>query len=74
MPEPPSIIGYEFIWVVFSELQSCRQMGTEQLGPIPWTAINDYAKRHEIYGNEFDELVYFISMLDSYYLSGLQEK
>ena len=32
--------------------------------PIPWTSINDYAKRHEILGRDFDVFKDLVRALD----------
>jgi len=38
-------------------------------GPIPWTAINDYALRYRIAGNLFDEFVIFVRVIDDVFLA-----
>jgi hypothetical protein len=32
----------------FWELSSCRQYSQGAIGPIPWTAISEYADRHSL--------------------------
>ena len=46
-----------FYWEAFRELSSTRH----ELGPIPWTAMNDYCYRWEINkAEEFDSFCFFI--------------
>jgi hypothetical protein len=42
------------------------------VGPIPFTAIVEYAKLYEVAEDEFDEFIYIIRAMDSEYLK--QEK
>jgi hypothetical protein len=37
-------------------------------GPIPWTAINEYAIRHAIDGEDFEELVEMVRKMDNAWL------
>jgi hypothetical protein len=54
-----------FIWDSFWELSTTRH----ELGPIPWTAINEYAKRFNIDDmDEFDSFLFFIRGLDTEFL------
>lgn len=39
----PSSIGYGWYWGSYIDLSSCRQLGMSA-GPIPWTAIEQYAR------------------------------
>jgi len=66
-------VGYEFIWLAFSELQSCRQVGMD-LGSIPWTSIVQYTEHYNIIGGEAEAFIHLISVLDNHYLSSIQEK
>lgn len=43
----PSIQGLEFYWVAWTRLTTCRAFGMAA-GPIPWTAIQEYADRHGV--------------------------
>ena len=74
MPLPESIAnkpeiqeGLGFYWEAFSELTSDRALGMAE-GPIRWTAINAYAYRHGLWGDDFDRLVTIIRCMDSVYL------
>lgn len=64
---PPSFCpSLMFIWDSFWELNTTRH----EIGPIPWTAINEYCKRWGIIDtNEFDEFMFFIRGLDSAFLN-----
>lgn len=44
-------------------------MGMTAYGPIPWTAINDYAIRYSYYGPDFERLEHYVGVLDGVYLS-----
>lgn len=47
-----------FFWIAFWDLVSCKI----QAGPIPWWAIDYYARRHEL--NDVDDFVSIIRHLD----------
>lgn len=54
-----------FAYAAFNELMSTRAIGMDY-GPIPWTAINDYAHRYRLEGlDEFDRFVRFIRAMES---------
>jgi hypothetical protein len=53
--------------VAFLDLSTCRQLGME-VGPIPWTAIHDYADRKYLSSDEREELEYVIRYVDTVYL------
>lgn len=63
--EPPVLpVTSWFIWDAFSELSTTRH----ELGPVPWTALNDFAYRYRITDNiEFDSFCFFIRALDNEY-------
>lgn len=53
----------------FWELHTCRSVfGLGIVGPIPWTAVNEYAIRNGYEGEEFDDLLYHLRSLDEAYL------
>lgn len=60
-------------WGAFWKLSKCRQIGMG-VGPIPWTAINDYSIRYGIAGDEFEEFEAHIDALDSAYLEHQRPK
>lgn len=56
-------------WEAFQHLSTCRAFaGMNGVpGPIPWTAIETYALRHEFVDGAFDDLVIIIREMDSAY-------
>jgi hypothetical protein len=63
---PPSFCpSLMFIWNSFWELSTTRH----EMGPIPWTAVNEYCKRWGIDDSqEFDEFMFFIRGIDGAFL------
>lgn len=53
----------------FWQLSTCRAIG-QALGPIPWTATDQYARMHQFDSNqvEYDMFVYFIGQMDNTFL------
>ncbi len=79
-PLPPSIqnapelgLGLELYYGAFCDLDSCRSFGWGT-GPIPWTAVRQWADTYDIYGEQFDDLVYFIRAMDAAYLGYCKAK
>ncbi len=68
LANPPCLDNWN-IWVrdAFPELSTCRQVGMGS-GPIPWTAIDQYAARHQIFGASYDLFVYLIRRMDDAFL------
>ena len=64
---PKLTSGLEFYWTAFWDLASDRDFGMSE-GPIPWTAMNDYALRYSLSNDEFDRLCYIIKAMDKEYL------
>ena len=62
----PRIDGVEWLWEAWVTLGTCRSIGMEP-GPIPWTAINDYAQRYGLCDDEFEELCYCVQHLEREY-------
>ncbi len=74
MPLPDSIAnkpeitaGLEIYWQAFTDLNTSRQLGMAE-GPIPWTAINQWAIRHHIVDDDFDRLVLILKGMDAVYM------
>jgi len=66
--EAPSLFqGLELYYDAFLELSSCRFTGFA-LGPIPWTAMRDYAEAFELDEEQKDDLFYFVRAMDVAYL------
>lgn len=70
---PSLFIGLELFFRAWTELGSCRSSGWEE-GAIPWTAINDYALRYGIEDELYDDLLYYVRMLDIAYLTHRRAK
>lgn len=60
-------------WAAFWKVGSCRQVGMGT-GPIPWTAINDYAIRYRINGEDFEDFEHIIREMDGCYLEKQRAK
>jgi len=63
----------EFYYDAFEELSTCRPQ-SYSLGLIPWTAINDFAKRYNLEREEFDEFSQIIRGLDSFLVKYMRDK
>lgn len=66
---PTLSIGNVFFWKAFRELNSCRGEGS-----IPWTAIDQYARRYDVQGYLFEELVVLVGALDDAMLRNREKK
>jgi len=56
----PEISRFDLVYFeALNRLGSCRN-ASMSFGPIPWTAINDYAKSHGMSGGS---LIYFIDVV-----------
>lgn len=64
---PQLATGLEFYWRAFTELSADRDIGMAE-GHIPWTAINQWALRHDIQGYEFERLVSVLKIVDTAYM------
>lgn len=58
------------LFEAFEQLSTCRQLGMGAIGPIPWSAIDQYAVRMEIQDDElaYESFVWIIQSLDDLYL------
>lgn len=64
-----------FIRAAWQDLRDDRHMGDMgEMGRIYWAAIDRYAERHEISGNDFDEFLMFVRVLDDEFMRHLSEK
>lgn len=72
---PPEILPEcEFALEAFHELKTDRQGGFIY-GPIPWTAIDAYARRYGITDTEeFDDFVLMIRAMDDVYLKAAEKR
>ena len=60
-------MGLEFYFFAFKHLNTCRNNGLA-LGPIPWTAMNDYCISNRILGTSRDDLFIIIEEVDAEYI------
>lgn len=65
--------GLELYRTAFFELSSCRSFGMA-VGPIPWTAINQYCRFKEFDKDQEEIAHYLIGRMDSFYLEFLSKK
>lgn len=65
---PSLYIGLELFFRAWLELGSCRISVMEE-GPIPWLAISQYARDYGIVGELYEDLVYYVRVLDNAYLT-----
>lgn len=64
---PQLAFGMQLYFDAFLELSSCRQIG-QALGPIPWTAINDYAIYLGLDEDQQEDMHHFVRELDNEYV------
>lgn len=65
---PVLLPGLAFYYKAFADLSSCRSMGIGGGGPIPYTAISEYAHRNHMDDEDFHTLLTFIRTMDVAYL------
>lgn len=65
--KPELEAGLDFYWYAFWEMSSDRQIGMAE-GPIPWSTMDRWSRRHDIVGDEFDRLLIMIKNMDGVYL------
>lgn len=61
-------------WRCFHDLTGDRALTLGGAGPIPWTAIDAWARRFDITGTGFDELVHLVRAADGVALSHMSKK
>lgn len=59
-PLPDEVV---WLWDAFWDLSSCRASGFGA-GPIPWTAIHEYATRYRLTGDRFESFRTVIRRMD----------
>lgn len=64
---PELLLGLEFYFSVFLELQNCRDVAFGA-GPLRTTTILDYARGMELDEHETDMLVFHLRKMDNEYL------
>lgn len=60
--------GLLLYWQAFWDVSTCRRIGMEGASPVPWTAIDAWARRHGIAGDGFDRLVELIERMDAVWM------
>lgn len=63
------VLDFWLVWYyqAFLDLHTCRNVGMDE-GAIPWTAMNEYAKRYSVDDDdEFDFFCRLIRAMDSAY-------
>lgn len=65
--------GLEFTYQGFLDLNTCRSVGLAA-GPIRWTDIVKYCEVHDIHGQQAEDFIYLISVMDAAYLKHKAEK
>lgn len=73
--EAPELMpGLELYYEAFTELSNTRPITQGGLGAIPWTAINEWAKRYDIEGSDFERLATYVRSLDAEYIKYVSKK
>lgn len=67
----PEIEGLEPIWAAYIQLSSCRLV---EGGPIPWTAINDYARANGMDWYDRKHLEHCVREIDNVVLADFRDK
>ena len=65
--------GLELYYYAFWELDTCRSIGMS-LGPIPWTAVQAYAKANGYDEDTTDRLLILVRYMDHEYLEYYAKK
>lgn len=65
--------GLQLYYNAFQDLSSCRAIGMS-LGPIPWTALDQFCERYEIDGDQREDFFYHVSTLDEAYRGHLEKQ
>ena len=60
--------GLTFPYNAFNALSSERAIGFGGVGPIPWSAVNDYAKRYRLTLDEFELLLFYVEKMDAAFI------
>lgn len=66
--------GLGWIWEAWTDLTTCRHYTMGGPGPIPWTAIDQYAARHGVTGTDYELLVSAIRAMDGAYMEPRDSK
>jgi hypothetical protein len=66
--------GLQLFYLAFLELTTCRGLGYASAGPVPWMAVDRYCERHEITGEQCEDMHYFVAKMDEAYLKWQRAK
>jgi hypothetical protein len=69
---PDLNLGLDFYMEVYLDLCSDKDVGFGE-GPIPWSSMDNYAKRYDIVGYEFERMVMILRSADGEILKGKQK-
>lgn len=62
-------------WQCFQECGTCRAIGGAGPGPIPWSAVHQWAGAHSVTDpDDFDDLLYLVCELDAVWLRDVAAK
>lgn len=64
----------EWVWRAWGDLDTCRRFHMGGEGPIPWTAVHEWARCRRMGEEEEAELWAYISAMDAEYLTREKEK
>lgn len=70
---PELLPGLEFIFNAFNDLCSERQMSMA-LGPIPWSVIDQYARRYNLDSESYEVFKYLIRQMDITFIKFYNDK
>ena len=66
-------MGLELYWDAFLDLSTCRPTGMG-MGPIPWSAIRDYAVTFDFDVDQHEDLYHFIRVMDNAFIEHHRNK
>jgi hypothetical protein len=64
---PQLMLGLELYFDAFFDLSTCRSMGFS-MGPIPWSAMRDYALAFEFSEEQAEDLFHYVRVMDIEYM------
>ena len=70
---PSLMMGLELYWDAFLDLSTCRPTGMG-MGPIPWSAIRDYAVTFDFDEDQHEDLYHFIRVMDNAFIEHHRNK
>ena len=64
---PALQLGLEFFYNAFFALTTDRAIGMGE-GPIPWSSVDRYCNRHDIWGEQREDMHHHLREMDRVYL------